>query len=227
MKNAIYSLATLWLSLLPLWGQANKLEIQAFPATPLIEIRDGRQLLNFDLAVTNAGRNTLRLTEIETTILNPAGEFVMRQTVNSDGLSPGVEVVSKPLLAPGETVDVFNPFYSLPGDTPISKMHFVFRYLMENNEHQRDENRHRLPMDFDITAELTISPQAHETKTNLILPLHGRVLIWEGHDFYAHHRRIPLHEARVRKMGIRANGNRYSSDLIILDEQSRVYRGDP
>jgi murein DD-endopeptidase MepM/ murein hydrolase activator NlpD len=227
MRNVTYSLALLWLSIVPLWGQANEIGLQAFPANPLIEVRDSQKLLNFDFAVTNAGKNTLRLSEIEMTVFNPAGEFVTRRTVNSDGLSPGVNIVSKPLLAPGETVDVFNPFYSLARDVPIAKMRYVFRYLVENNDQQRGTNRHRLPMDFDMSAELTVSPQAYETKTSLTMPLHGRILIWEGHDFYAHHRRVPLHDARVQRMGIRANANRYGSDLVISDEQGNVYRNDP
>jgi hypothetical protein len=212
---------------MPLWAKAKDAEVRIFPATPLIEVRDGRQLLNFDFAVTNTGRNTLRLSEIELTVFNPAGEFVMRQTVNSDGLSPGVNIVSKPLLAPGETVDVFNPFYSLTGNIPISTMRYVFRYLIENSDQQREANRHRLMMDFDTSAEITVSPRAYVTKTNLTLPLHGRILIWEGHDFYAHHRRIPLHDAKVKKMGIAANANRYASDLVIVDNQGDMYRGDP
>jgi len=227
MRNAIYSLAWLSLRIVPLSGQVNEVEVQAFPVTPLIEFRDGRQLLNFDFGITNTGRNVLRLSEIEMTVFNPAGEFVMRQTVNSDGLSPGVNIVSKPLLAPGETVDVFNPFYSLSGDVPISKTTYVFRYLVENNDQQRESNRHRLPMEYDVSAELKVSPQAYETKTSLMMPLHGRILIWEGHDFYAHHRRIPLHDVKVQKMGIRANANRYGSDLVVVDDQGNMYRGDP
>jgi hypothetical protein len=227
MRKAIHSLAWVSLSIVPLWGQAHEIEVRSFPATPLIEVRDGRQLLNFDFAITNTGRNMLRLREIEMTVLNPAGEFVLRQTVNSDGLSPGVDIVSKPLLAPGETVDVFNPFYSLGGDVPVSNMSYVFHYVIENNDQQRDTNRHRLPMEFDISTELTVSLRTYETKTSLMMPLHGRILVWEGHDFYAHHRRIPLHDAKVQKMGIRANANRYASDLVIVDNQGNIYRGDP
>ena len=52
------------------------------------------------------------------------------------------------------------------------------------------------------------------------MPMHGRILIWEGHDFYAHHRLIPLHDTKVQKMGIRANANRYGSDLVMLDDQA-------
>jgi murein DD-endopeptidase MepM/ murein hydrolase activator NlpD len=210
-----------------MWGQANEVAVRAFPATPLIEVRDRRQLLNFDFAVTNTGKNTLRLTEIEMTVFNSSGEFVIRQTVNSDGLRPGINIVSEPLLAPGATVDVFNPFYSLAGNFPDFTMRYVFRYLVENNDQQRQTNLRRLPMDFDTSAEITLSPQAYETKTILTVPLRGRILVWEGHDFYAHHRRIPLHDAKAQKMGIRANANRYGGDLVIIDDQGNMYRGNP
>jgi hypothetical protein len=229
VRTFVFMQALMWICLgTPLQGQANEVEVHALPATPLIEIRDGKQLLNFDLAVTNAGRNTLRLTEIEMTVFNSPGEFViLRQTVNSDGLSPGVNIVARPLIAPGETVDVFNPFYSLSTGVPISMMKYVFRCLVENNDQQREANRHRLPMDFDTSGEITVSPRVYETKTSLTSPLHGRILIWEGHDFYAHHRRIPLNDGTVQKMGIRANANRYGSDLVIIDNQGNMYRGDP
>src|SRR5215471_8964073 len=227
IRNAICTFAWIWLSIPSIWGQANEIAVHASPVTPLIEVREGRQLLNFDLAVTNTGKNTLRLTEIEMTVSNPSGEFVMRQTVNSDGLSPGVNIVSSPLLTPGETVDVFNPFYSVATSVPISKLRYVFHYLVENSDQQSQTNRHRLPMDFDTSAEITLSPHAFETRTRLTMPLRGRILVWEGHDFYAHHRRVPLHDAKVQKMGIRANANRYGSDLVIVDDQGNMYRGNP
>ena len=224
IRYAICTIAWISLSILSMWGQANEVAVRAFPATPLIEVRDSRQLLNFDFAVTNTGKNTLRLTEIEMTVFNSSGEFIIRQTVNSDGLSPGINIVSEPLLAPGASVDVFNPFYSLAGHVPGFRMRYFFRYLVENNDQQRQTNLRRLPMDFDTSAEITLSPQAYETKTILTVPLRGRILVWEGHDFYAHHRRIPLHDAKAQKMGVRANANRYGSDLAICIEEIRGTR---
>src|SRR5262249_29940668 len=59
VRNAICTFAWIWLSIASMWGQANEVAVQAFPNTPLIEVRDGQQLLNFDFAVKNTGRNTL------------------------------------------------------------------------------------------------------------------------------------------------------------------------
>lgn len=208
-------------------GPDPEVTIGALPEVPLIEHHDHQQLLNFDLTVSNHGKSTLRLSEIELSVFDSANRLVVRKTVNSDGLAPGVEIVAPPLLTPGETIDVFNPFYSFSDDTPIHHMHYVFRYLREDNEEERAKNRHRLPMDHDLEVEAAVTPQDYKAKTSLILPLAGRVFIWEGHDFYAHHRRVPLHAANVQKLGIHANANRYGSDLLIIDEQGRMYHDDP
>ena len=201
--------------------------VSVLPAAPLIEHRDDQQLLNFDLTVSNHGKSTWRLTEIELSVFDPAGLLVVRRTVNADGLAPGIEIVAPQLLAPGAVIDVFNPLYSFPEEVPLQRMHYVFRYVREDNEQEAAENRHRLPIDHDLQVEADVNPRDYATKTNLILPLAGKVFVWEGHDFYAHHRRVPLHAANVQKLGIQANANRYGSDLVIVDEHGRMYHDDP
>jgi murein DD-endopeptidase MepM/ murein hydrolase activator NlpD len=201
--------------------------VSAAPQSPLIERRDHQQLMNFDLTVSNPGKSTWRLTEIELSVFDDADRLVVRRTVNSDGLAPGIEIVAPALLAPGAVMDVFNPFYSFSDEVPIHRMQYVFRYLREDNEQEAAQNQHRLPMNHDLEIETNVMPREYSTKTNLILPLSGRVFVWEGHDFYAHHRRVPLHAANVQKLGIHANANRYGSDLVIVDGQGRMYHDDP
>jgi murein DD-endopeptidase MepM/ murein hydrolase activator NlpD len=197
------------------------------PSIPLIEHRDGRQLLNFDLVVVNRGGHRLRLTEIEVSVFDSAGNLVMRKAVNSNGLAPGIEAVARPQLDAGEIADIFNPFYSLAEELPVGRMEYALRYQREDTGQQHDRNEHRLPMDYDMEARAEVAPVAYRTKTSLILPLTGRVFIWDGHDFYSHHRRVPLDTARVRQMGLQANSNRYGADLVIMDEQGRLYHGTP
>jgi len=204
-----------------------ELSINVFPETPLIERRDHQQLLNFDLAIANRGKSTLRLTEIEVSVLDEGDHLVLRKTVNSDGFAPGIEIAAPALLAPGQTIDVFNPFYSFAEEIPLHHLRYVFRYLREDNPQERTRNAHRLPMDYDIEAGLTVPPRAYRGKTTLILPLAGRVFVWEGHDFYAHHRRVPLHAAKVQKAGVQANANRYGADLAIVNEQGLMYHDSP
>lgn len=116
------------------------------PSIPLIEHRDGRQLLNFDLAVANRGVHRLRLTEIEISVFDSAGKLVIRKAVNSNGLAPGIDAVANPRLRPGETVNIFNPFYSLAEEVPVGRLEYVLRYQREDNARQLGRNEHRLPI---------------------------------------------------------------------------------
>jgi murein DD-endopeptidase MepM/ murein hydrolase activator NlpD len=208
-------------------GPDSALAIVVMPQPPLIEVRDGQQLLNFDFVVRNAGKSTLRLTEIEVSAYDSEKQLVLRKTVNSNGLSPSVDIVAKPTLGSGEIVDVFNPFYSFAETMPLERLEYAFRYVREDDAHEREANRHRLPMDFDVEVHTTVIPQPYSTKTDLILPLTGRLFVWEGHDFYAHHRRVPLNAPKVLGMGLSANSNRYAFDFEVVDAQGRMYHDDP
>jgi murein DD-endopeptidase MepM/ murein hydrolase activator NlpD len=60
------------------------------------------------------------------------------------------------------------------------------------------------------------------------MPVHGRVLVWEGHDFFAHHRRVPLDGEKAKQIGLKgANANRYASDLVIVNERGEMFHDDP
>jgi hypothetical protein len=84
-----------------------------------------------------------------------------------------------------------------------------------------------LPDDCDFRQELAVSPRTYEDKTALILPLRGKIFVWEGHDLYAHHLRVPLGDSKVQALGISANSNDFASDFIYLDAQGREYHDDP
>ncbi len=58
------------------------------------------------------------------------------------------------------------------------------------------------------------------------IPVPGRVLVWDGHDFYAHHRRLDLAHPVIGKLGLTANPGRYAYDLSVVDEKGLMFRGD-
>ena len=136
-------------------------------------------------------------------------------------------MIGKQILAPGENLDVFNPFSQFESFVPLKELKYSFCLLREGNAHERERNTQRLPDDCDFRQEVTISPRAYEDKTPLVLPLRGKIFVWEGHDFYSHHLRVPLGNREVRLRGIAANSNDFASDLIYVDEQGRAYHDDP
>jgi hypothetical protein len=97
---------------------------------------------------------------------------------------------------------------------PLTHLEYSFCLLRESTEQQREVNLHRVPNDCGFRQSLTVSPRTYEDKTDLILPVRGKTFVWEGHDFYAHHLRVPLGNTRVQALGIAANSNDFASDFI-------------
>jgi hypothetical protein len=201
--------------------------IQSAPERPIIELRNGTQFLNFDMAVRDVSRLMLRISQIELSVYDSAHRLVLRKSVNTDAFAPSIVVIGKQTLAPGESLDLFNPFSEFELPVPLAELEYTFCLLRESNQQEREKNRHRLPDDCDFRRHLTVIPRSYEDKTALILPLRGKTFVWEGHDFYAHHLRVPLSNSRVQALGITANSNDFASDLIYLDAQGREYHDDP
>jgi len=201
--------------------------IRSAPERPIIEVRGGNQFLNFDIIVRNVSNLTLRISQIELSVYDSAHQLALRKAINTDAFAPSIAVIGRQVFAPGETLDVFNPFSEFESSVRLTELEYSFCLLRESNEQQREENRHRLPDDCDFRQQLDVRPRPYEDKTSLILPLRGKIFIWEGHDFYAHHLRVPLGDPKVRALGITANSNNFASDFIYLDTQGREYHDDP
>jgi hypothetical protein len=201
--------------------------ITAAPASPIIEKHGAEHLLNFDMIVANSGSETYRIAKIEMSVYDQGGHLASRKALNTDAFAPSIAVIGNQILAPGASLDVFNPFWQFEPLMPLAKLDYDFCLLRESTPEQREANRHRLPDDCDYTSSLSVTPRIYDGKTALALPVKGKVFIWEGHDFYAHHLRVPLGNAKVKAMGILANTNEFASDFIYTDAEGRAYRGDP
>lgn len=84
--------------------------VRSAPEHPIVKVRESNQFLNFDMVVQNASRVTLRISQIELSVYDPAHQLVLRKSINTDAFAPSIAVIGKPILAPAETLDVFNPF---------------------------------------------------------------------------------------------------------------------
>ena len=201
--------------------------IQPAPERPIIELRDANQFLNFDLIVHNVSRMTLRVSEIQLAVYDSTHSLVTVKSLNTDAFAPSIAVIGKQTMAPDEHLDVFNPFFRFESIMPLSELRYSFCLLREANPQERERNLHRLPDDCDFRQQITIVPRTYEDKTSLILPLRGKIFIWEGHDFFSHHLRVPLGDTDVQQRGITANSNDFASDFIYVDEEGRAYHDDP
>lgn len=172
--------------------------IQPAPESPIIEVREANQFLNFDLIVHNVSKLTLRVSEIQLAVYDTTHSLVMMKSVNTDAFAPSIEVIGKQTMAPGEHLDVFNPFFRFESSVLLAELRYSFCLLREENAQERERNSHRLPDDCDFRQQIIIVPHTYEDKTSLVLPLRGRIFVWEGHDFFSHHLRVPLGDSNVK-----------------------------
>jgi len=166
--------------------------IRFAPERPIIETRNGNQFVNFDMLVRNVTTVTLRISQVELGVYDSTHQLVLRRSINTDAFAASIDVIGKKTLAPDEILDVFNPFSEFESDMPLSELQYSFSLLRESNDEQREANRHRLPDDCDFREHSAVKPRTYAGRTALILTLCGKVVVWEGHDFYAHHQRVPL-----------------------------------
>lgn len=192
------------------------LTVRLAPDTALVE-RDpatGAGYANFDLLLSRgpSAGPPLELASIVMTAHDPAGAMVLRRFCDGSGLSPCIQTVPARSLEPGATAIVYNPFFELPARLPLRELRYVLSFA-DTSGTVVDSVRVAVPL------------RDYSARTDLVLPLRGRVLVFDGHDFYAHHRRWNLAHPVVGRL-FRHNSGRYAYDLSIVDSAGRMYRGD-
>jgi len=83
-----------------------------------------------------------------------------------------------------------NPFYSFNSAIDLNRLEYAIFFSEAVEENAKT-----------YSVKTSVSPVLYRTKTNLILPV-GRVLVAEGHDYYAHHRRSSAYSRSLAKMRI-------------------------
>src|ERR1700751_3654007 len=58
--------------------------VRSAPEHPTVEVRECNQFLNFDMIVQNVSRLTLRVSQIELNVYDPAHQLVLRKSINTD-----------------------------------------------------------------------------------------------------------------------------------------------
>ena len=189
---------------------ARDILVSARPAQIFLVRSDLGQHLNFDFLLTNSTDETLILEKIELGVFDDAGKLARREFYDEKSRK-SLELAS-PGLKGGRTMLLYNPFHTFADGVPLKKLHYEFLFRTRNGKEV-------------FKTDVVVSPLEYDTKTNLILPLRGRVLVWDGHDYNAHHRRRDY--STFIKSGYGSNHSRYSYDFVLVDELGRHYKGRP
>ena len=100
--------------------------IRSAPEHPIIEVRDSNQFLNFDMIVRNTSTLTLRVSQIKLSVYDSAHQLALRKSLNTDAFAPSIAVIGRQVVAPGETLDVFNPFSEFDSLVPLTELEVLF-----------------------------------------------------------------------------------------------------
>ncbi len=189
------------------------LAVRVAPDTALVE-RDpasGVGYANFDFVVTSGAAGPLELVSIVVTA-HAGGQLVLRRFCDTSGLSPCIRTIPDRTIPPGASAIVYNPFDELPAHLPLRELRYVLVFA-DTGGSVRD------------TIVTLVPLRDYTPRTDLVLPLRGRLLVFDGHDFYAHHRRWNLAHPVVGKL-FRHNSGRYAYDFSIVDSGGSMYRGN-
>lgn len=182
------------------------------PSPAYVEVTDGAQHVNCDLEIANASGVEWTLGQLQVEVFDGTGALVLRKFVDGNGVSPSIHTVPNRALPPKSNVLVLNPLFAYPRDLPLAKLRFTATY-------ERKDTPART-----VTAE--VAPVVFQPRAKLVLPLAGRVLVWDGHDFLAHHRRWDYLFPEIEAFGFTSNVGRYSYDFVIVDAQGAMSNGD-
>jgi hypothetical protein len=185
--------------------------VTVHPDHPLIERTRLGQAINFDFEVVNNGPGPIDLSAIRATVRDPAGAVALRLEVNDNGIAPGIETLAAHSWKAGDAQTIFNPFHTLPADLAIGRIDFEFQFRSGD-----------LP---PAPATISVAPAPYRQKTRLVLPMRGRMLVWDGHDFLSHHRRFDFAHPAARELRIATNSGRYSLDLVVVNTDGQFFAG--
>src|SRR4030095_10454818 len=153
------------------WSQA--ITVQSSPKIAWIESGPHQQMINFDFIIDNALDRDVVLDGVELAIHDPKGVLVRREFFDRDSRR-NAELVPDRTIKRGSRLMLYNPFHTFAADVPLQDLRYRFTFV--------DDAKH-----VEV-AEVSVHPEPFRQKTALIPPLRGHLLVWDGHDYAAHHR---------------------------------------
>lgn len=210
-----FKIATAAILLLTVAGAAGAQTVKILPEQPYLEPAAAGPSANFDILVRNDGDKPMEVSSLTVYVADASGREVFERRVDSNGVAPSVKSLAFAPLKPGAARLVFNPFPVIPAD-------IVAKAVRVEVELSPSEGK-----GASITGLAKAkfrAPPASALK--LMLPLAGRVWVWDGHDLLAHHRRWDYSNPDIMGFGFSSNAMRYSYDLVRVDAQGRRVVGD-
>ncbi|MBS1501150.1 MAG: M23 family metallopeptidase [Bacteroidetes bacterium] len=206
---------------------ADAVSITITPSNPLIEKDAQGQYLNFDIIIRNTTKHVLTLATIESSVMDASVKPIVKQSISVNGEAAGIKAIGSTTLKPGETLDIFNPFYSVAQNVRITFLQYDFFFDYADSPQQRETNKKRLSADFDLSVKKIITPRDFKPQIAFNLPLAGKLIVLDGHNFYPGQSGGPMGTAQQVEKIITSKANRYAYNLASVDDNGNMYTSDP
>lgn len=198
----------------PVCAQDLPLQVTVRPTPAYVERTTTGQSVNCDFIVENRSSETWVIRAIEVSAYDASGKLASRRFVKDNGNSPSVETLNERKVRPGQRILIFNPLFSFEHEIQLAMLAYRFTWVSE--EARRE-----------VSTKLSLKPKIYAPKTSLRLPLRAQTIVWDGHDYYAHHRRFDYMSPHSQATGTNSNPDRYSYDLVPVNQAGDMRKGDP
>ncbi|MEO6610801.1 MAG: M23 family metallopeptidase [Chitinophagaceae bacterium] len=188
------------------------ISILARPEKILIETGEDKQSLNFDFLVTYSYTDTARVTKLELSVYDRNNKLELSRFLDENGTAPGILVIPNRTFNGPSSQLMFNPFAEFASTITLSKLVYQWTFTKNNGE--------------EIKQGIEVFPKSYLQQQQFLFPLKGKVLIYDGHDLYSHHRRFDYEFKPIKALGISANFMRYAYDFVLLDKEDKHFEGD-
>jgi hypothetical protein len=155
---------------------------------------------------------TRTIMRLQVTAHDASGAIGYRRFIDGNGVSPAILTIPNRAVPANGKILLFNPMPVFPRDLDIARVRFDIEF---GEEPQRT-----------VSASVEVAPVVYQARAKLQLPISGRMIVWDGHDLLAHHRRWDYLFEPIRAFGFVSNPARYSYDLVPVDATGAMANGD-
>lgn len=161
------------------------------PEAVLIENVGGQNVVNFDFIIENTSQDTLEVSSVKVSLFDVQGILLQERFLDNNGTAPSIRTIPNRVWSGKSKELVFNPFPAYGASLQVQTI--VFEFTFADNA------------DKEYIVKHTVAPKRYDQKISLVLPLRERLLVYDAHDFNAHHRRFNYEFPPIKQLGFSGN----------------------
>ncbi|CAN5217588.1 hypothetical protein BH09BAC2_BH09BAC2_10010 [soil metagenome] len=188
-----------------------KVSVIPNPQKIFVEIGETKKYLNFDFIVKTNTSDTFTLSKIVATVYDKHDHIIHQRFLDNNGTAPSIQTIPDRIFTQQKQKLIFNPFSEFNLGVALNKIDFQFTFTSNQND--------------ETIVKTVINAVNYIQKYNYTFPLKGKILVYDAHDYYAHHRRFDYQFGPIKQLGITGNFMRYAYDFVMLDSANHQYVG--